>query len=94
MITQYEYTDPERNGWRFEPIELGKENLIVGASGVGKTRFLNSIFNIALFIVRGQPFIKGTCKLNILVGGYEYEWEYGGNSHKPNEIRYELLRVC
>lgn len=91
MITRYEYTDPDPEKWRFDPIKLGKVNLIVGASGSGKTRFLNTIFNFGLTVSKGEPSRSGTWEITIEAGEYVYNWEYRGASETPNTIKHELL---
>ncbi len=97
MITHYEYTGPENEEWNFEPTELGKINLIVGASGSGKTRFLNTLFNFASTMVTGDPFRSGKWKISIQTEGHDYYYEYRGLSRisdaKPkNTIDRELMK--
>lgn len=58
MISSYYYKDnykgKQSDEWEFEETALNNVNLIVGASGSGKTRYLNTIFNLSSFIARGQ----------------------------------------
>lgn len=93
MITHYEYIDPNPEGWCFEPIEFGKTNLIVGASSSGKTRFLNSIFNIGVSVAKGEHCLKGKWKITAAIGECVYTWEYCGKSGEPNTVESELLTM-
>ena len=38
------------SGWEFSPVEFQNLNLLVGDSATGKTRLLNTIFNLGLFV--------------------------------------------
>jgi len=51
-INQLSYYDHSR-GWRLEPVQFSEFNLLVGASGVGKTQILQSIMTIQ-DIAKGQ----------------------------------------
>ena len=53
-LMKYQFDEPSSDGWHFSPVELGNVNLIVGDTGSGKTRFLNTIFNLGLATVGGQ----------------------------------------
>ena len=78
MISSYYYKDTSSDEWEFQETELNNVNLIVGASGSGKTRYLNTIFNVSRAIVQDQPFIPGYWKLTIKTEEYEYVWECKG----------------
>jgi energy-coupling factor transporter ATP-binding protein EcfA2 len=45
-ITEFEFLSTQRN-WKLEPIRLSDLTLLVGLSGVGKTRILKSIASVA-----------------------------------------------
>jgi len=51
-IHSFEYIDRETN-WRTEPVDFNNLTLLVGASGVGKTRILKSLGAIRRW-VNGQ----------------------------------------
>ncbi len=68
------------NNINTENIEFSKINLLVGPSGVGKTKILESIRTVVYFlntIYRYNPFILSgrKWKINFLVLNREYIWE-------------------
>ncbi|MYD30265.1 MAG: hypothetical protein F4201_05060 [Nitrospira sp. SB0677_bin_15] len=94
MISSYYYKGVLSDEWEFQETELNNINLIVGASGSGKTRYLNTIFNVSSSIVHGQPFRHGYWKLTVKTGKYEYLWEYDGGKkdNGENQIEKELVK--
>ena len=93
MISSYYYHGRQFEDWDFQETELKNINLIVGASGSGKTRYLNTIFNISSSIVHGQPFRPGYWKLTVKTEEYEYLWEYEGLTvDGENQIKKELVK--
>lgn len=88
MISSYYYNGWPLEEWEFQEVKLNSVNLIVGSSGSGKTRYLNSIFNISSSIVQGQPFRSGHWKLTVKTEEYEYLWEYDGGK---NQIQREIV---
>ena len=93
MISSYYYKGREVEDWDFEETELNNVNLIVGASGSGKTRYLNTIFNVSSSIVHGQPFRPGYWRLTVRTEEYEYLWEYDGvKIDGENQIKKEFVK--
>lgn len=94
MITFYHFKDNPPGGWNFEPVRLGRINLLVGASGSGKTRFLNSLFNFSGTVSKGKPFRQGIWDLTVKIGNHEYSWHYQGDSNEDTrqQIKREILR--
>ena len=45
-ILKYKYWDLDKKGWDIAEVEFSNINLLVGDSGSGKTRFLNTVFNL------------------------------------------------
>lgn len=93
MIISYRYqgvSDP----WSFARTDFGPLNLLVGESGAGKTRFLNSIFNIAMTISKGEPFRVGIWEITLQIESILYEWRYSGlkTSEHPHGLIEETLR--
>ena len=88
MISSFYYSGRMFDEWEFQDTKLDNINLIVGASGSGKTRYLNSIFNISSSIVQGQPFRSGHWKLTVKTDDYEYYWKYDAGG---NQIQRELV---
>ena len=48
-ILKYHCHVEGENGWDFPEVQFGRINLLVGNTGTGKTRFLNTIFNLGYF---------------------------------------------
>lgn len=88
MISSYYYNGRPFEEWEFQDTKLNGVNLLVGASGSGKTRYLNSIFNISSSIVQGQPFRSGHWELTVQTDEYEYLWEYDGGE---NQVQREIV---
>jgi hypothetical protein len=80
VITSYEYSGFDDDKWHFARAQFGRINLLVGASGTGKTRFLNVLFNISATVVKGSPFRAGKWHMTVVTGGYEYDWSYCGTA--------------
>jgi energy-coupling factor transporter ATP-binding protein EcfA2 len=92
-IEKYEYQDFSKPGWTFNEVEFGRINLLVGNSGMGKTRLLNTIFNLGTFISQKQQISSGTWNLTLLINNYKYIWELQSVEKKDNskEIVFEKL---
>lgn len=88
MISSFYYNGRPFDEWEFQDTKLNGVNLLVGASGSGKTRYLNSIFNISSSIVQGQPFRAGHWDLAVKTDEYEYLWKYDGGE---NQIQREIV---
>jgi len=88
MISSFYYSGKPPDEWEFQNTNLNGVNLLVGATGSGKTRYLNSIFNISSSIVQGQPFRSGHWELTVKTDEYEYLWEYDGGE---NQIQREIV---
>lgn len=74
-ILSYEYTDLGRRGWHFSKADFSLLNLLVGDTASGKTRYLNTIFNISSSIF-GSRKLSGPNKvlLTFSHNGDNYEW--------------------
>ena len=94
MISSYYYKGAPSDEWEFQETELNNVNLIVGASGSGKTRYLNTIFNVSSSIVHGQPFRSGYWRLTVKTEEYAYLWEYDGGKkdNGENQIEKEFVK--
>jgi hypothetical protein len=93
MITSYYFKGPVSEPWEFEETKFGNLNLLVGASGSGKTKFLNTVFNFSNFVCAGQPFRSGQWKITVKTDTHEYRWEIEGETTEKgaNEIVHEKL---
>jgi AAA domain, putative AbiEii toxin, Type IV TA system len=81
------FADPSRSGWSVDRLELGPAmNLFVGASGSGKTRLLNILFNIGLLATK-ENFYSGTWTLSFEHRDVRYTWKYHGAAAEDPEER-------
>jgi len=74
-IISYEYASLDPGGLSFSKIELGKMNLFVGDTASGKTRLLNTIFNLGS-AVTGQRQVGSLSKWKLTFDhqGIQYGW--------------------
>jgi predicted ATPase len=70
-ILTYEYQD---SYWNFHKTEFKDINLIVGDSGSGKTRLLNSIFNLGSSVYHANIGGETTRTITLGIGKDKYEW--------------------
>jgi len=63
-------------GWKLEETSFGELNLLVGPSGAGKTRILDTLRHIREMIAEGSHS-SGSCNWSLTVeaGGNVYKWE-------------------
>lgn len=95
-IQKYSYSDDPKSdaGWKISSVEFITLNLIIGISGSGKTRLLNTISNIAL-IVKGKANKTGCWELIVEQNGVMYEWKLFIRPRKgePPQFEYEYLSI-
>ena len=72
-IQSFHYIDREEN-WEIEQISFKNLTLLVGASGVGKTRILQSISNMQR-IAKGIPMNGVEWKMEFSIENDNYTWE-------------------
>ncbi|MEN8216613.1 MAG: ATP-binding protein [Pseudomonadota bacterium] len=76
--------DDKRRDWCIEETGFDNFNLLVGISGVGKTRILKAIQNVCQVATGSyQPFGGMEWKIGFVHANQEYEWELK-NSLVPN----------
>ena len=92
-IISYQFEGLAKSNWIFSKVELGKLNLLVGDSGTGKTRFLNTIFNLGRMAVSSKVQKNGFWKLELEQDGSIYEWELEveQTSSKESLVKQEHL---
>ena len=79
-IKSLAYADPRGPGWSLDTLNLKDGiNLFVGASGSGKTRVLNIIFNIGICAAQDK-FFNGEWTIQFEHAGVTYTWQYQGAS--------------
>lgn len=94
QIVEYEYRDLNDAGWNFERLEFGNLNLLVGDSGMGKTRLLNTIFNLGASVASDRRIGSGHWRLLLREGDYDYIWtlETQYHSEKRQQVLFERLQ--
>lgn len=85
IIKSYRFCDVDSPGWSFQEVELGKMNLLVGDSGAGKTRFLNTLFNLARMVSGTRGLAQGQWELRLSAGASEYAWTLAIRTRKDPE---------
>jgi AAA15 family ATPase/GTPase len=70
-ILDYEFSEKY---WKFQHVKFQDINLIVGDSGSGKTRLLNTMFNLGSHVAKKQLGGVSVWKLTISIGNDIYEW--------------------
>jgi len=73
-ILSYEFKGESENEINFSKIKFNKLNLIIGNSGAGKTRLLNTIFNSALLVTRKNKFYTGFWDITLEHNSLKYRW--------------------
>ncbi len=95
-IINYSYNDDPitKTGWEITPVEFTTLNLIVGISGAGKTKLLNTISNIAP-VIRGKAKTTGAWNLVIEQNNQIYEWDIFIQPIKDElpKIKFEKLTL-
>ena len=93
MITYYKSCSTDDASWDFDAVNLKNINLLIGASGSGKTRFLNTFFNFADFVSKGVNLRSGKWEIIIEKEGNKYDWEFSSISYDRNKyiIKNEIL---
>jgi predicted ATPase len=92
-IIEYHYRDIEEPGWDYSNVKFGKINLLVGDTATGKSRFLNTIFNLCRFIA-SKEFRHGHWDIVFEHSGDRYTWNIEtGKKEDSGEkfIKQELL---
>ncbi len=75
-INTYMFRDSfEDSGWRFDPVHLKLINLLIGITGAGKTRLLNTISNLAQFVVNDVDRKSGFWRLDFEEDRAHYQYE-------------------
>jgi len=94
-ILKYYYHGPKDEAWEFSSPFLRKINLIVGDTGTGKTRFLNTIFNLGKSVVAKEISTRGIWDILFNIGNQEYEWHFTTdfNSKKKIIVKKDLLCI-
>jgi hypothetical protein len=93
-IISYLYQDSEKPGWKFTELSFSKINLFVGDTASGKTRILNTIFNLGAFIA-SNAFKVGNWKITFKHESITYTLELktlpSDIPSKPGQIALDNL---
>jgi hypothetical protein len=73
-ILEYYFRDIGGAGWNFAKVKFGKINLLVGDTATGKSRFLNTMFNLGRFAV-SKEFFEGHWEIVFEHSGVTYTWK-------------------
>ena len=84
-ILTYKYNDVDRIGWHFSKVEFDKVNLLVGDTATGKTRLLNTIFNLGRFSVSNE-FKNGGWDITFQHDNVTYRWTLETERMKDDEV--------
>ena len=87
-IIEYHYRDIEEPGWDYSNVKFGKINLLVGDTATGKSRFLNTIFNLCRFVV-AKEFRHGQWDIIFEQSGVTYTWNLQTRKKKIAEKIYQ-----
>jgi hypothetical protein len=82
-ILDYEFSE---EFWKFEKVKFGNINLIVGDSGAGKTRLLNTLWNLGSQVAKSQVLGIGQWKITLGIENHIYHWNVSTASEKNHGI--------
>ncbi|MGI9256069.1 MAG: hypothetical protein ACR2PY_03950 [Salinispira sp.] len=95
-LLKYKRSRMINDDWNFSDVDFARINLLVGASGTGKTRFLNTIINFLKQLTADKMFYTGNWVVEFEVNfqKYHYELIVDVRENNPNElyIKKEVLR--
>ena len=95
-ILRYKYKGPTKEDWNFDELEFNRVNLFVGDTATGKTRLLNTIFNLGVMAVReNQNILAGKFDVTFEIDNKEYHWiiESCRNDENESELSFESLNI-
>jgi len=94
-LLRYKLSKVDEDGWEFNSITLGRINLLVGDSGTGKSRLLNTIVNFSKQLISERINYDGDWDVDFQIGGaiYNYKLVVKNSLRDINkkEIHYEEL---
>jgi hypothetical protein len=74
-ITRYKLTQMHDKEWDFDEIYFDRVNLLVGDSGTGKTRLLNTILNFSKQLVSEKVIFPGDWDISFIIKEKEYRYK-------------------
>lgn len=74
FIKKYKYEGRAEEPWSFNQVEFSNLNLFVGDSATGKTRLLNTMFNLGTFVVR-DSYVGGFWDIEFEHFDKRFRWQ-------------------
>ncbi len=94
-LVRYKLSRNSEEEWEFDEVTFSRINLIVGDSGTGKTRFLNTIINFFKQIVSDKIVFDGNWSVDFEIDGKRYIYNLivkdTGKGINEKAIYYEEL---
>jgi predicted ATPase len=78
-ILEYEFSEKY---WNFQKVEFQNINLIVGDSGAGKTRLLNTLFNLGSQVAKSNLIGVGHWGIKLSLEEDIYDWKVSTTTEK------------
>ena len=85
-ILQYTVNEVVEAPWSFSPVQIARVNLLVGNTATGKTRFLNTLFNLRRFVVNKEPR-SGDWEIEFTDHGIKYRWNVLSFQRDQEEVQ-------
>jgi hypothetical protein len=84
-VEKYQVLPYSTSLWRFEEVVFQSVNLLVGDSGAGKTRLMNTLFNGAHSAVNSETLYSAEWHWTFMHKGVRYRWDLqaGSDGHRP-----------
>ena len=92
-ILSYQFRGTSKNDLRFSRVDFGRLNLLVGDSGTGKTKLLNTIFNGAQLVTQENRFFFGDWDMRIEQKGQIYRWAIKTEGEEGEKPRVTAERI-
>ncbi len=86
-ILSYKYWQSGGESWEISEILLGNINLLVGDSGSGKTRLLNTIFNFGRYAVGNREIGNGCWDVTFEIRKNLYKWTVESDIDDNDKMR-------
>jgi|MTBAKSStandDraft_1061840.scaffolds.fasta_scaffold01053_17 predicted ATPase len=87
-LLNYKFQEGLETGWKFSEIELGRFNLFVGDTATGKSKLLNTMFNLGASAVRTPSELKiGRWDVTFSQENVTYTWEFETYKDKKGEAK-------
>lgn len=85
-FVEYQYQDSSGGPWFFSKVQLGKINLLVGTSASGKSRFLNTLFNLGRAAVQAVIDKTGHWIVKFEIDNKIYKWQFDARKNKEGKV--------